>query len=121
MDAHKLDLVHLAIRSGVLGHIRWKAAAEQLVREDPAMIVARVTPAEIRKLLRQFVLAGNSLDVRSETRAEYLEESPDDPYWYRAVVPFAGFPKGLFVEVKLADEDPVEPWIEIVSAHPQRS
>ena len=29
------------------------------------------------------------------------------------------FPKGLFVEVRLFDDDPQDPWVEIVNAHPQ--
>ena len=119
MSAHKLDLVHLAIRSGVFGHIRWKYSAECLVRDDAAMYANGVSPAEIRKILREFVRAGNSLSVRHETRQEYLAEHPDDPFWYRAVIPSAAFAHGLFIEVKLVDDDPVEPWIEIVSAHPQ--
>jgi hypothetical protein len=71
-------------------------------------------------LLRQFVLGGGVLDVRLETRREYLQESPDDPYWYRAIIPVRGLPNGLFVEVRLMDDDPAEPWVEIVSAHEQR-
>jgi hypothetical protein len=29
------------------------------------------------------------------------------------------FEKGLFVEVRLFDDDPQDPWVEIVNAHPQ--
>lgn len=113
------DLVQKAIRSGVLGHIQWKDAAARRVRDDPDL--EGLTPEGIRRLLRQFILDGHLLDVRQETRAEYLEENPDDPYWYRAIIPVAGVPLGLFVEVKLIDDDPAEPWVEIVSAHRQRS
>lgn len=117
MSSPKLDLVHLAIRSGVLGHIRWKDAAQRLMASDPAL--RPLTPEGVRALLRQFVLDGHSLDARAETREEYLAESEDHPFWYRAIIPVAGLPHGLFVEVRLVDDDPVEPWIEIVSAHRQ--
>jgi hypothetical protein len=70
-------------------------------------------------MLRQHVLDGNVLDVRPEIRAEYLAAAPDHPYWYRAILAVDGFPNGLFVEVKLEDDDPNEPWVEIVSAHRQ--
>ncbi len=116
-DSARLDLVHLAIRSGFLGHIQWKDSAARLVRADPDLL--GLTPEGIRDLLRQFVLDGNSLTERRETRREYLDANPDDPFWYRAVVPVPGLPGGLFVEVKLVDDDPVEPWVEIVSAHRQ--
>jgi hypothetical protein len=115
----RLDLVHKAICSGILGNIQWKDAAAQLVRDDPE--VAGLTPEGIRVLLRQFVTDGNSLDVRQETRAEFLQEDPDDPYWYRAVIPVAELPRGLFVEVKLINDEPDDPWVEIVNAHRQRS
>jgi hypothetical protein len=113
----RLDLVHKAIRPGIYGHIQWKDAAARLVRDDPGM--HGLTPEGIRALLRQYVLDGHSLAVRRETRAEYLEDDPDDPFWYRAVLPVAGFPRGVFVEVKLIDDDEEEPWVEIVSAHAQ--
>jgi hypothetical protein len=115
----QLDLVHKAICSGVFGHIQLKESAERLVRDDPDL--GGLTPSGIRALLRKFVLDGNSLTVREETRAEYLEENPDDPYWYRAIIPIPGLPRGLFVEVKIVDDDPAEPWVEIVSAHRQLS
>jgi hypothetical protein len=111
----QLHLVNKAIASGILGHIQWKESAARLVRCDPCL--CGLTPEGIRALLRQFVLEGNSLEVRHETRAEYLEENPEEPYWYRAVLPVPGFPRGLFVEVKLIDDDPEMPWVEIVSAH----
>jgi len=117
MASARIDLVHLAIRSGIMGHIQWKLAAAELVRGDP--LLAMLPPERIRALLRQFVVDGNSLDVRAETRDEYLREDPDNPYWYRAVIPIAEFPQGIFVEVRLIDANPQEPWVEIVSAHRQ--
>jgi len=113
----QLNLVHQAIVSGIYGQIQWKDSAATLVRSDPDLV--GLTPEGIRALLRQFVQAGGSLTVRQETRAEYLAEHPDDPFWYRAVISVAGLPRGLFVEVRLVDDDPAEPWVEIVSAHRQ--
>jgi hypothetical protein len=115
----QLQLVHKAICCGVLGHIQWKDSAARLVRSNRDS--GGLTPEGIRGLLRQYVLDGNALVSRQETRAEYLEDNPDDPYWYRAVIPVAGLLHGLFIEVKLVDDDPEAPWVEIVSAHPQPS
>jgi len=102
---------------GLLGNIQLKTSAATLARADPKL--AAVPPEQIRLLLRQFVLDGNTLDVRTETRIEYVAEDPDHPYWYRAVIPAAGFSRGIFVEVRLVDQDPDDPWVKIVSAHPQ--
>lgn len=119
MSSPQLDLVHKAIRSGILGHIQWKDSAERLMRADPQM--KGFTPTGVRAMLRQFVLEGNTLDARLETRQEFLEERPDDPYWYRALIPVPGMPRGLFLELILVDNDADEPWIEIVSVYRQQS
>jgi hypothetical protein len=117
MISPKLDLVHKAIRAGILGHIQWKDASERLIRDDPQLNA--IGPRGIRALVRKFVLDGNLLDARPEKRQEFLKENPDHPYWYRAIIPVDGFPHGLFVELVLIDHDPDEPWVEIVSAHRQ--
>jgi hypothetical protein len=118
-DSSKLELVHKAIRSGVLGlgHIQWGESAGRLIRDDPDF--GPLTLNGIRALLRQFVMSGKTLDIRRETRVEYLHDNPDDPFWYRAIIDVPGLAHGLFLEVKLIDDDPGEPWIEIVSAHRQ--
>lgn len=115
----RLQLVHKAIGAGWRGHIEWKDATARLVRDDPDLL--GLTPEGIKELLRQFVLDGHTLTERHETRPEHLAEHPDDPFWYRAVIPVTGLPRGLFVEVRLIDDDPDEPWIQIVSAHRQLS
>ncbi len=84
-----------------------------------------MTPEGIRRLLHDFVCGGGRLDERREARADWLQANADRPAyyrdrWYRAVVPLPGlFPKGLFVEVRLFDDDPQDPWVEIVNVHPQ--
>ena len=116
MPSHKLDLVHKAIKAGFWGNIQWKDSSARVMRENNQM--AGLTTHGIRLALRDFVRAGNCLTVRNETRLEKLEEDPDDPFWYRAVICVEGFPHELFVEVKLVDDDPTEPFVQIVSAHP---
>jgi len=64
----------------------------------------------------EFCRAGGQLDVRNETRREFLREDPDHPWWYRAISPIPGnpdFPRGLFLEVKLIERDEDEPWVQI--------
>ena len=109
----QLDLVHRAIRSGIFGNIEWKDTAEKRIRADPEM--NGLTRDIIRDYLRRFVLDGGSLAVRQETRAEWLDA--DDPYWYRALIPIPDYPRPLFLEVKVLDDDSDEPFVSIVSAH----
>jgi hypothetical protein len=37
------------------------------------------------------------------------------------IISVPGLPRGLFIEVKLLDDDPEEPCVQIVSAHRQLS
>jgi hypothetical protein len=68
---------------------------------------------------------GGRIDESREGRADRLQANADQPgyyrdFWYRAVVPVPDlFPNGLFIEVRLFDEDPQDPWVEIVNSHPQ--
>ena len=114
-EPDQLDLVHKAILAGK-ANIQWKESAARRVLADPDL--NGLTPQGIRELLRQFVQEGNRLDVRQEKREEYQW---DHPYWYRAIIPVPGLGRGLFVEVVLVDDDPEEPFVEIVSAHRQYS
>lgn len=110
---HQLDLVHRAIAAGIFGNIEWKESAAQLVRNSPEM--NGLMPDAIRARLRDFVVNGGQLDVRAETRPEYFD--PDDPFWYRALIPIEDYPRPLFIEVRILDDDADEPFVKIVSAH----
>ena len=118
-----IDLVHHAITAGIFGQIQWDDRADERARSNPDL--QGLTPEGIRRLLHEFVCGGGRLDERREARPDWLEANADRPAyyrdcWYRAVVPVPGLiPKGLFVEVRLFDDDPDDPWVEIVNAHPQ--
>src|SRR5437762_3853588 len=92
------DLVHQAIAAGIFGQIQWNDSADQRARSNP--------------------------DLQGLIRPDWLQANADRPpyyrdWWYRAVVPVPDlFAKGLFVEVRLFDDDPQDPWVEIVNAHP---
>jgi hypothetical protein len=118
-----IDLVHDAIAAGSFGQIQWEDRADQRARNNSDL--RGLTPEGIRRLLHDFVLGVGRLDERREARPHWLEANADRPaycrdWWYRAVVPVPGlFPNGLFVEVRLFDDDAQDPWVEIVNAHPQ--
>jgi hypothetical protein len=58
---------------------------------------------------------GGRLDERRESRADWLQANADRPgyyrdFRYRAVVPVPDlFANGLFIEVRLFDDDPQDP------------
>jgi hypothetical protein len=107
-----LELVHRAIGSGIFGNIEWKDSARDLIRRNPEM--NGLAPDVIRRLLHDFVQSGGRVDERPETRIEYQIEYS---CWYRALMPISGFPRPLFVELVLSDDDDAEPFVTIVSAH----
>ena len=118
-----IDLVHHAIAAGVFGQIQWDERADERARSNSDL--HGLTPEGIRRLLHDFVCDGGRLDERQEKRPDWLEANADRPpyyrdSWYRAVVSVPGLlPNGLFVEVRLFDDDQQDPWVEIVNAHPQ--
>lgn len=118
-----IDVVHRAIAAGVFGQIQWDDRSDERARSNPDLL--GLTPEAIRRLLRDFVRGGGKLDQRRETRPDWIQANADRPayyrdFWFRAVIVVPDlFPNGLFVEVRLFDDDPHDPWVEIVNAHPQ--
>jgi hypothetical protein len=118
-----VDLVHQAIAAGVFGQIQWDDRADERARSNPDLL--GLTPEGIRRMLHEFVRGGGRVDERREARTDWLQANADRPtyyrdFWYRAVLPIPDlFQNGLFVEIRLFDDDPQDPWVEIVNAHPQ--
>lgn len=84
--------------------------------------MAGFTPAGVKLLLREFVCTnGGALDVRNQGFEYWLKEDPDNPFWYRAVIPVPEFARGLFVELVISDYDEIDPYVWIVSEHEQKS
>jgi hypothetical protein len=111
-------LVHKAICSGATGQIEIKPSLEDRIRDE----LGGLSPVGVKKLLRDFILNGGKCKARRETADERLEEDPDDPWWYFAVIALPQFRNGLFVKVKLQWEpgDPEDDaFVQIVSVHEQ--
>jgi len=114
-----LELVQQAIATGTFGQIQGDDRADERARSNPDLL--GLTPEGIRRLLHDFVRGGGRLDERREARPEWLQANADRPayyrdFWYRAVVSVPTlFPSGLFVEVRLFDDDVQDPWVEIVT------
>lgn len=113
-DAVEHGLVVLAITCSVGGCLEWdeKAARRFLARPPlPSMTLEGV----IDELI-DFVAGGGDVVQVEEKRPEY----DDRPFYYKVILPVAGFQHGLFVEIVLLDDDPDVPMVRIVSCHEQR-
>ncbi len=100
-------------RGYVGGYVEWRDDKTiQLAREKLADLDG-LTPEAVRIMSIDFVCDGGKITQSKETRKEWL----DRPFKYEIILPLDGFPSGVYVEVKINDEDPKNPSVHIVSAH----
>jgi hypothetical protein len=121
VGAARPDLVHKAICAGALGQIEWLPKAVELIRQHPRMRGKGFTPNGIKADVRAHVLANGigCIQAQKETDAFWLEQHPDDPWWYKVVIEVDEFPQGLFVKLRLVDaEESQDPWVTIIGCHP---
>ena len=83
------------------------------IQGDPELQVIG-TPEELKKLLVRHNAAGGSIDCRRETREEYLERRE---FWFRVLVEIDGYPRPLFFELELTDDDVDYPSARILNVH----
>jgi hypothetical protein len=115
--AQQLDLVRKALTSGLSNCVEWvDERTANRVRNDPAN--RGLTPDGIKQLLIEYVRQGGLVEQRPEEREPYRDQRR---FWYRVVIPVSGFPRGLFVELALSDEDPDVLEVSLLNAHPQLS
>lgn len=110
-----VDLVRQAIHSGLsncLGWINDRTASR--VRNDPAN--RGLTPDGIRELVIEHVRDGGVIEGRREEREPWKDRRE---WWFYVIIPLADFPRGLFVEMELTDDDADVPVVSLVNAHPQ--
>jgi hypothetical protein len=118
----RLDLVHNAICAGNFGQIEFKDSFLQRLRTDPDL--ARFPESRVRLLLHEFVRFNNGqCQCQKESDQHWLQEHPDDPWWYYSIIPVPEFRRGLFVKFKLLWEEGVdedEAFVQIVSVHEEK-
>ena len=71
-----------------------------------------LTPEGIRELAIEHVRAGGPIIQVRET-----DEGRDRPYDYKVVLAVPVVPPGVFLKIRLIDEDPEDPAVLLVSAH----
>jgi hypothetical protein len=101
-------------RGVVSGYVEWDADAAAIARRKLAKLEG-LTPESIRTMAISFVGAGGKITQHKETRENWSAYS----FYYKVIVPVEGFHRGIFVELRLIDEDPDDPAVQIVSAHRQ--
>lgn len=112
-SARRIRLVHQAMTSNISNCVEWITDRKQKeVTANPDN--QGLTANEIRKLAIEWVRRGGTIDERGET-----DFSRNRDYWYRIIVEVDGFPRGLFVEIELTDEDEECPMVSLLNAHPQ--
>ncbi len=110
----ELALVRKALTCGLSNCVEWINVKEaHRVRSNPAN--QGLTPEGVKRRLLDFVR--KNPDAVEQRREQRRDDYPRD-FWYRVKVPIEGFPRGLFVEIVLMDEDPDVPYVGLVSAHP---
>ena len=114
-EAALIDLVRkAAIEARFHGYFEYESVAlQERIRNDPAL-QAVGTPADIRRIVVQFIVGGGLIEFRAETREEYRTRRD---YWFRANVPIAGHPVPLFFELELIDDDENDPFVTILNVH----
>jgi hypothetical protein len=113
----QLALVQKALTDGLVNCVEWKDdRTVNRVLGDPAN--QGLTPHWIRNDLIRQVRAGEAqVQQRREDREQWRVERE---FWYRVILSVEGFPRGLFVEIVLEDDDEDVPVVSLVNAHPHR-
>ncbi len=115
IDPDEHGLVIRALRSGLSNCLCWKDDQTLIrVKNDPDL--QGLAPSAIKQLLKEFVAVGGLVVQKPEGRPGHRDHYR---FYYKAIIPFDGCPRGLFVEFVLADDDPDFPVVHLGNAHPQ--
>jgi hypothetical protein len=113
----KPDLVRKAILSKCIGDFEWISRREEL-RLAGDLENCGFTPTEIKRITREWVRCGGAVLCKWEERGEYLH-GRDFFYWV-IVEGIDEFPDGFYVELQLTDDDPEDPIVHLLNAHPEK-
>jgi hypothetical protein len=112
-------LVRLAVKSTLSNCVEWVDDRTMLrVGNDPSL--QGLSPVEIKRLLRDYLRKDKTVAIHQEVEKREPWKDKRD-WWYWVIISVAGFPRGVFVEMDLVDDDPECPVVHLVNAHPERS
>ena len=121
MDDHKEHaLVVKALRDGLGNCVVWHGKGAQLLRDDPELhgLSPEFILREVVRLVRASADPGSIVKQVPEKREGWRDNYR---FYYKVVLPAAGFKDGVFVEMRLTgDDDPDYPEVTLFNAHPHR-
>jgi hypothetical protein len=118
-DPEEHALVVKALQDGLSNCVIWHEKGAALVREDPEL--QGLTPAFIRRGVIDFVRTQADAAAEVKQVPEQRDEWRDRyRFYYKVILPVDGFRHGVFVEMRLTDDDREFPAVTIVRAHVQR-
>lgn len=96
--------------------VNWELRAVDRLSRDP--VLQGYTLHFIRKEIISHVRnhGGAAVNQVKETRANWADRYS---YYYKIILKLDGFKHGLFVEMRLVDDDPEFPAVVLVNAHAQ--
>lgn len=114
MNGPRIDLVIRAAQSRYTGDFEWlDERVQRRIASDHGL--HGFTPPEIRNLAQAWIRGGGEVLHAEENRHNwrYLRD-----YYYWVVIPgIDEFPRGLFVEMAIADYDETDPIVSLLNAH----
>lgn len=113
-DPEEHALVVKALIDGLGGCLMWDG-------REAAIVIQRhsLKPSLIRQETIQYVRkkGGDVVIQRREVRDNWKDKFR---FYYMVILPFSGFQDGLFIEMRLTDnDDPDLPMVTIVGSHPE--
>ncbi len=111
----RIDLVIKAAVSHYGGDFEWINDRTQLrVGSDPRN--QGFSAVLIRTLAKAWVAGGGEVQCTEEQRENWRDLR--DYYYWMVIEGIDEFPRGLFVEMVLTDDDEEDPVVHLVNAHP---
>ena len=120
VDPSELHLVAEAFklacgsRGYVTGYVEWDENAARVSRGKLARLDG-LSPEFVREPVIDFVEDGGVISQHEETREDWKSFR----FYYKVILMVPGVRRGVFVELRLIDDDPENPAVLIVSAHAQ--
>jgi hypothetical protein len=115
----ELTLVIKCLQEGISNCIIWHEKGARLVREDDEL--RELTPEFIRReVIRHVRVQNNPAAVVRQIRERRSGWEDRYRFYYKVILPVDGFKHGVFVEMRLTDDDPEIPVVTLVRAHTQK-
>jgi hypothetical protein len=106
-DPEEHALVVKALVDGLSNCVLWDGRSARIVLNDDDLkgLTTKFIKTELISFVR--VTGGRVVTQVPEIRPEWC---PEYKYYYKVILPMDGFKHGVFVEIRLTDDDADVPW-----------